>query len=116
MSGAEERSYGRGELSVDEVQAAIGQFWQAVDNRDSSALEELRAAGMDLAALVDLDRKTAITVQAGRSGADPIVVTLLITLAPSTNRIVQDVWTVILARIRRRWGEDAIGTEQRSQG
>jgi hypothetical protein len=116
MLGAEELVYARGQLSVDEVQAAIAEFWQALDKPDSSALEEeLSARRIGRAALADLDRTTAITVRAGASGADPISVVLLVTLAPSTNQIIKDLWTVVLARIRRRWGDDAVGTEKRSQ-
>jgi hypothetical protein len=75
---------------------------------------ELSAAGLNRAALVGVDRKNAITVRAGRSGADPISVVLLVTLAPSTNRIIKDIWTkIVLPRIQRRWGEDAIGEEKK---
>jgi hypothetical protein len=117
MAGAEELVYARGELSVDQVQAEIAQFWRALDNPGSSALEaELNAAGLDRAALANLDRENAITVRAGRSGADPLAVVLLVTLAPSTNRIIKDLWgTVVLPRIRRRWGDDAIGEEKRGK-
>ncbi|MFZ0042557.1 MAG: hypothetical protein WAK93_14695 [Solirubrobacteraceae bacterium] len=115
MRTAEELVYARGELSVDQVQAEIAQFWQALDNPGSSALEaELSAAGLDRAALASFDRENAISVRAATSGADPIAVVLLVTLAPSTNRIIKDLWaTIVLPRIRQRWGDDAIGEEKR---
>lgn len=118
MPGAEEFVYARGGLSVDQVQAEITQFWQALDNPGGSALEDgLSADGLDRTALVGIDRKNAITVRADTSGADPTTAILLVTLAPSANRIIEGLWTkVVLPRIRRRWGDGAIGEEKRSQG
>jgi hypothetical protein len=119
MGAAEELLYTRGELSVDQVQAEIAQFWQTLDKPGSSALdaelsEQLNKAGLDRAALATVDTQNAITVRAATSGADPIGVVLLITLAPSTNLIIRDLWVnIVLPRIRRRWGEDAIGEEKR---
>ncbi len=119
MRTAEELVYARGDLSVDQVQAEIAQFWQALDNPGSSEVEaelsaKLSATGLDRAALASFDRGNAITVRAAASGADPIAVVLLVTLAPSTNRIIKDLWaTIVLPRIRQRWGDNAIGEEKR---
>jgi hypothetical protein len=117
MHGVEVFVYARGELSVDQVQAEIAQFWQAVDNPGSSAMEaELSAAGLDRTTLASIDRTSAITVRVGTSGVDPTTAVLLVTLAPSANRIIKDLWsTVVLPRIRRRWGDDAIGEEKRGE-
>jgi hypothetical protein len=117
MSGAEEFIYARGGLSVDQIQAEIAKFWWALDSSGSPAVEaELSAAGLDRTTLGSIDRKSAITVRAGTSGADPTTAVLLVTIAPSTNLIIKDLWaTVVLPRIRRRWGDDAIGEEKRSQ-
>ena len=117
MRGAEELAYAKGELSVDQVQAEIAQFWQALDNPGSSAVDaELSAAGLDRAALAGADRQNAITVRAGTSGVDPATAVLLVSLAPSANLMIKDVWRkVVLPRIRRRWGDDAIGEDKRSQ-
>jgi hypothetical protein len=61
----------------------------------------------------DLDhigRPDAVTVRVDGSGTDPTVVLLVIAFAPAGNRVLKDLWaTAILPRIRRRWGEDAIG-------
>jgi hypothetical protein len=118
MPGAEEFVYARGGRSVDQVQAETARFWQALDNPGGSALEAgLSAAGLDRAALVGIDRKNAITVRAGTSGVDLTTAILIVTLAPSANRIIEGLWTeVLLPRIRQRWGDDAIGEEKRSQG
>lgn len=117
MSEAEELVYARGELSVDQLQAEITRFWQEFNDSSSSALDsELSAAGINRAALVNVDPQNAITVRAITSGADPDVVLLAVALAPSANRIVKDLWaTVLLPRIRRRWGDDAIGKPKRGQ-
>jgi hypothetical protein len=117
MSEAEELVYARGELSVDQLQAEIAQFWQEFHDPPSSALDsELTAAGIDRAALVNVDPRNAISVEARTSGADTTVVLIAVALAPSANRIIKDLWaTTLLPRIRRRWGEDAIGKEERGK-
>jgi hypothetical protein len=117
MSGAEEFVYAYGGLPVDQIQSEIAQFWQVLDNPGSSDLEaELSAAGLDRAALASVDRENAITVRVGTSGVDPTTAVLLVTLAPSANLIIKDLWEkVVLPRIKRRWGEDAVGEEKRSQ-
>jgi hypothetical protein len=122
MPGAEAFVYARGELSVDQLQAEIAKFWQALDNPDGSIPDrsvldqELNKVGLNRTTLADVDRENAIIVQAGTSGVDPATAVLLVTLAPSTNLIIKDLWaTVLLPRIRRRWGEDAIGEEKRGQ-
>lgn len=113
MSGGAKLIYARGELSADQVQAEIAKFWQDLDSAGDSELEaRLTAAGLDGAAFDGVDKDSAITVQPGTSGVDPIGVVVVVTLA---NRIVGDLWEkVLLPRIRRRWGDDAIG--DRKQG
>jgi hypothetical protein len=55
----------------------------------------------------------AIRVSADSSGADPLSVILIVAFAPTANKILKDLWrTAILPRIRKRWGEDAIGSEK----
>jgi hypothetical protein len=117
MSAGEDLVYARGQLSVDEIQSEIAEFWQIFDNQDSPALDdELRAAGLDRAALDGVDRERAIVVHPRSSGVDPNDVLLLVSLAPSANRVIKDLWKkIVLPRIERRWGEDAIGEEKRSQ-
>jgi hypothetical protein len=117
MSGEEELFYARGELSVEEIQSEITQFWQIIDNSGSPAVEaELSAAGLDRAMLASVNRADAIVVQARNSGVDPTTAVLLVTLAPSANLVIKDLWRkIVLPRIRKRWGDDAIGEEKRSQ-
>jgi len=116
MTGAEDLFYARGELSVDQIKAAIARFWQDLDGSDSPALDaELSAAGLDRAALASVDRENAITVRASTSGVDPTTAVLLVSLAPSANLIIKDLWNVVLARIRQRSGADAIGDEKRGK-
>jgi hypothetical protein len=117
MAGAGEFAYARGELSVDQLEAEIAEFWQALDNPGSAALEaELSAAGIDRTALAGLDRESAITVRAVTSGVDPTTAVLLVSLAPSANLIIKDLWEeIVLPRIKRRRGDDAIGEQKRGQ-
>lgn len=117
MADGEELVYTRGELSVDQLQAEIARFWREFDNPAGSQLDpELRAAGVDRSTISDVNRQSAIVVRAGASGADPNVVLIVVALAPSANRVLKDLWkTIVLPRIQRRWGEDAVGEEKRSQ-
>jgi len=117
MTGVEELFYVRGQLSADQLQAEIARFWQALNNPGSSALDaELRAAGLDRASFVGVDRENAITVRAGTSGVDPTTAVLLVSLAPSANFVIKDAWkNVVLPYIQRRRGADAIGEEKRGQ-
>lgn len=116
MSGAENLFYARGELSVDRIEAEIARFWQDLDKSGNPVLDDdLRTAGLDRAALAGIDRENAITVRAGTSGVDTTTAVLLVSLAPSANLIIKDLWKVVLIRIQRRWGADAIGEEKRGE-
>lgn len=116
MSGAENLFYARGELSVGQIEAEIARFWQDLDKAGNPVLDaDLRTAGLDRSALGGVDRENAITVRAGTSGVDTPAVVLIVSLAPSANRIIQDLWKVVLIRIQRRWGADAIGDEKRGK-
>jgi hypothetical protein len=117
MSAGENLVYARGELSVDEIRSEIAKFWQILDDQDSPDLDaELRAAGLDPTALDGVDRGSAIVVHPGSSGVDPSAVVLVVSIAPSVNHVIKDLWNkIVLPRIERRWGDDAIGEEKRSE-
>jgi hypothetical protein len=117
MSSDDEKVYSRGTLSTEQIRDEINIFWHDLEISEDSALEaELQAAGFDRAMLANVDPESAITVQAGTSGADPISVLIIIAFAPTANRVMKDIWTTaVLPRIRRRWGEDAIGEERQSR-
>jgi hypothetical protein len=104
--------YSRGSLPVDQLQDEIARFWsEAKTNPDLQA--KISAAGFPSGALDEID-KSAITLRVGSSGTDPASVILIVALAPTANRALKDVWsTVLLPRIRRRWGDDAVGDEIR---
>ena len=116
MSGAENLFYARGELSAGQIEAEIARFWQDADKASNPGLDaDLSEVGLDRAALAGVDRENAITVGNSMSGVDPTTAVLIVSLAPSANRIIQDLWQVVLKRIRDRSGADAIGEEKRSQ-
>jgi hypothetical protein len=116
MSGAENLFYAGGRLSADQIKAEITRFWQDADKASNPGLDaDLSEAGLDRAALAGVDRENAITVSNSTSGVDPTTAVLIVSLAPSANRIIQDLWKVVLKRIRDRSGADAIGEEKRSQ-
>ena len=117
VASAEELFYVRGDLSVDQIHGEIDKFWKELDAHTSTALDsELRSKGIDPAALANVDRRAAITVHAGTSGVDPIGIVIVVSLAPSANRVLKDLWkTVLLPRIKRRWGDEAIRGEKRGR-
>jgi hypothetical protein len=104
-------------LSAEEIRSEIAKFWQILDNQDSPALDDqLGAAGLDRAAFDGIDRESAIVVHPDSSGVDPGTVALVVSLAPSVNRVIKDLWQkIVLPRIEQRWGDDAIGEEKRSE-
>jgi hypothetical protein len=98
-------------LSVDQLQAEIALFWAELgSSRELSA--DLKHAGFNEGRLLSAKDADSITVQVDASGADPASTLLIIALAPTANRVLRDLWsTVLLPRIQRRWGEDAIGAK-----
>jgi len=104
----EELIYSRGLLSAEQVQQEIAKFWAELDT-SSEIQTELAKAGITGELLRDANPSDAITVRVDSSGVDPETVSLIIVLAPTANRVLKDIWTtVILPRIRRRWGDNAI--------
>ena len=101
-------TYSRGLLSAEQVQQEIAKFWAELET--SSELQgELASAGISDELLRSINPSDAITVRVDSSGVDPVTVSLIITFAPTVNQALKDVWnTVLLPRIRRRWGDNAI--------
>jgi hypothetical protein len=111
----EELAYSRGQLSADQVQQEIARFWTELE-ASPELQEELAGAGISSDLFRDVDPSDAITVRVDSSGVDPISVALIVAFAPAANRALKDVWTtVLLPRIRRRWGDDAIGDQRRGR-
>lgn len=111
----EDLTYARGMLSAEQIQSEITRFWH--DLETSPELEaELAVSGFNREELGHIQVPDPISVRVGSSGADPISTLLIIAFAPAANRVLKDLWTtVLLPRIRRRWGDDAIGDEGHSQ-
>jgi len=106
-----ELTYTRGQLSAQQIEQEVALFWGEL--KASPELQaELAASGLETATLRDMESADAIRVRVDSSGVDPVSVSLIIMFAPTANRILKDVWTTaLLPRIRRRWGDDAIGDE-----
>lgn len=106
---AHEFTYSKGELTVEQLQEEISGFWTELQNSPKLGAE-VDAAGLDSRVLSSLGNADPIAVRLDSSGADPASVLLIIAFAPAGNRMLKDLWaTVVLPRIRRRWGDDAIG-------
>jgi len=109
-----EISYVRGTRSAAEVQREIDSFWDAIG--DDELRREVTDAGIDVSELAGLNQRGAISVTAKGSGIDPGTVALVVSFAPAANAVLVSLWKkVILPRIRRDHGRDAIGPERRSE-
>lgn len=107
--------YYRGTLSAEQLQSEIDRFWHELA-ADSKVKAELVTTGLELDALTDNEKTGAITVHPGSSGADVTSAVLVVLFAPTANRVLKDLWsTILLPRIKRRWGDDAIGEQRSSQ-
>jgi hypothetical protein len=106
----DELTYWRGSLSANQLQQEVLGFWADLD-ASPELQAALRQADVDPKELEAIEPANRITVRVDSSGVDAIAA-LILTLAPTTNRILRDVWTVVLLpRIRQRWGYDAVGDE-----
>lgn len=109
-----EISYVRGTRSAAEVQHEIDSFWGAIEGDELR--REVSDVGIDVSELAGLDQRDAISVSASGSGIDPGTVALVVAFAPAANSVLVSLWKkVILPRIRRDHGRDAIGPERRSE-
>ncbi|MEU4161712.1 hypothetical protein [Actinoplanes sp. NPDC026670] len=104
--------YARGTRSAAEVQQDIDRFWDRLD--DSDVVQALAEAGVDRRDLPPAgEREKTVQVSALGAGLDPTAVALIVAFAPTANEILITVWTqVILPRIRRRYGRDAVGDQR----
>jgi hypothetical protein len=106
--------YSRGTRSAEEVQREIDSFWDSLES-DDDLRKEVRNAGIDDAELEGLDRQEAISVSVRGAGLDPTLVSLVVAFAPTVNAVIVSLWKkVILPRIRRKYGRDAVGSEKPS--
>ena len=96
-------------MTVQQVRQEIDAFWEDQNSGRGFSGEELSRIRAELAGTHDLEQSHAITVSVDSSGADPTVL-LVVAFAPTANRVLKDMWsTVILPRIKRRRGDDAVG-------
>lgn len=108
--GSNEIYYSRGALTAQQVRQEIDAFWEDQNTGQGFSDDELSRIRAGLAETHDLEQSHAITISVDSSGSDPSAVLLVVAFAPTANRILKDMWsTVILPRIKRRRGEDAIG-------
>jgi hypothetical protein len=109
-------SYARGMLSVEQLRSEVSNFWHELEY-NSDLRFELSEHGIDCDTFIDIATSRRIMISVGRSGVDPTETILIVAFAPTANRILKDIWgTVLLPRLRRRWGEDAVGKEKDTAG
>jgi hypothetical protein len=107
--------YARGTRSADEVQREVDSFWDAFEH-DGELRQEVQDAGIELSELDAVNRQGGITVSVRGAGLDPALVSLIVAFAPAVNTVAVSLWKkVLLPRIRRRYGRDAVGHERPSE-
>lgn len=101
--------YSQGQLSAEQVEQEIRRFWGELD-ASPELQAELADKGLESVTLREINLADAIQVHTGPSSVDPLSVSIIIAFAPTASTVLKDLWSeVILPRIRRRWGDDAIG-------
>lgn len=89
--------------SVDDVRGVIDEFLTEAE-RDPSVLDGLSVAPDDL--------RRGIRIQVPEHGFDPATVAIIVAFAPAINHVAITIWdALILPRIHRRLGGDALGEE-----
>jgi hypothetical protein len=100
--------YHIGTRTADQLSEDVAEFWRTYD-RDPELRGDVAKAGIDAAAIAEVDRDTSIRFSED-AGLDPLTVTLIVTFAPVAATVTRDLWTkVILPRIERRWGNGSVG-------
>lgn len=103
--------YHRGHLSADQIQQEVDEFFAELKT-SQEFVAGITSNTLTTAELRQVIGTDPIKVKVGSSGLDPLSVSLIVMFAPAANRVAKDLWTTImLPRIKRRWGDDAIGNE-----
>jgi hypothetical protein len=109
-----EQRFQRGDASADEIQAVVDEVLAQIAIPGSEAAHAAEAAGLPAADLVD----AAADIREGEQGAEPILTTIVVSIAVSAGSKVADtLWTdVIWPRLRRRAGARALGPASPATG
>ncbi|GIE91979.1 hypothetical protein [Actinoplanes regularis] len=108
--------YVRGTRSAEEIQEDVRRFFEELD-RSAEVRAELAAAGIDPDVLPESEERAgAVRVGVRGAGLDPTGVALVLSFAPTANTVLITLWKqIILPRIRRRYGRDAVRDERPPQ-
>jgi hypothetical protein len=100
----------RGDAGADEIQSSVDEILAQLTDTTSEASGAARAAGIELGGLEGV----TIQVREGRHGAEPILTTILISIAAKAgSTVAETLWReVIWPRLRRRLGARALGGRQ----
>jgi hypothetical protein len=111
MSEHIEIAYERGRLTVDELQDEVARLWNELQE-DEELRQEARSAGIDVDQLGASEAEPPVRVQPAAAGFEPGTILLII-----AGVVARDVWKeIILPRLKRRWGADAIGPAVSDEG
>jgi hypothetical protein len=102
--------FARGDATADEVQAAIDDVLAQLRDPSSEAARATRQAGAEPAELAG----ATVRVREGEQGAEPVLTTILISIAATTGaKVVETFWTdVIWPLLRRSLGVSALGERE----
>lgn len=99
------------QISDADLNAELDRLWDAL-TRDPSMRAELAGHGLDIPdAVVTQPRSQIISLRRDSAGLDPVTTAVVIAFAPPVAKMVGDLWTIVLLpRIKRRFGQDALTT------
>ena len=100
----------RGDAGADEIQLSVDEILAQLTDTTSEASGAARAAGIEPAGLEGV----TVEVREGRQGAEPILTTILVSVAVKAgSTAAETLWReVIWPRLRRRLGTRVLGGRQ----
>ena len=106
--------YGVGATSLRDLNQALDTIWGELQDPESNVRHEAEARGIDLQKIFPLPRKDAISLKQEGEGFDPATTAIIVAFSPVVAEVVRDLWrNVVLPRLRKQKGEDALGDEKK---
>lgn len=93
------------QLSVEELDALLDDFWAQMQNPDSAVSQKAKEEGLDIEQLRQMKREEVLQVKKTGDTLDPLVTPIVIAFLPVVAKIAKDLWTyVLLPRIKAEKG------------
>ena len=109
------RGDGDGLQPLRDLDQELDSMWRELQDPKSALRREAEGQGLDLQKVSGLSRKGAITVTQEGEGFDPVTTAIIVAFAPVAAEMVRDLWrNVLLPRLRKHKGQDALGDEKKA--